>query len=67
MTDITIDKTEVLKVQDGDVVAVFIKGSVPIAEIERMCATLQNAFSPKRVTVKAFNAEMVEIKILRPE
>lgn len=67
MTEITIDKTEVLKVQDGDVVAVFIKGYVPMENIERMCVTLQDAFLPKKVTVKAFNAEMVEIKVLRPE
>ena len=67
MEDIKIERTEVLKVQDGDVVAIFIKHPAPAEAIERMCLSLYAAFLPKKVVVKAFNAELVEIKVLRPE
>ena len=67
MEDIKIEKTEVIKVQDGDVVAVFFKGKAPEQVIERLCMVLHAAFLPKKVVVKAFNAELVEIKVLRPE
>ncbi len=67
MEDIKIERTEVIKVQDGDVVAVFFKGKAPEQAIERLCMVLHAAFLPKNVVVKAFNADMVEIKVLRPE
>jgi len=68
MESITIEKAEIIKVQDGDVVAVFVKGYQPSdEEKERIRTYLEKSFLPKIVKVHVFNSALVEIKVLRAE
>jgi hypothetical protein len=60
-----ITKVEKIDVQSGDYLAVFIKGNFPFEIHERIRQQLVKDFLPKNVTVKIFNADLVELKVLR--
>ena len=60
-----IQKVEKLDLQNGDYLAVFIKGHIPMEASERLKCQLEKDFLPKIVTVRVFNADLVELKVLR--
>ena len=62
-----ITKTEVIRVEDGDVLGVFIKGHSTQESLERLKQELRNKFLPKKIEVAIINADVVDLKVLRAE
>jgi hypothetical protein len=62
-----ITKVEKIDIQNGDVLAVFVKGAHPASELERIKKKLTDDFLPKVVKVEIMNAEIVDLKVLRAE
>ena len=60
-----ITKTEVIRVEDGDVLAVFVKGSHLSSVLERVKQKLTNDFLPKKITVEIINADAIDLKVIR--
>jgi hypothetical protein len=63
-----IIKAETICVEDGDVLVVYVKPSVPLAVRERTKKDIANLFLPKIVKVIVCNADLVvDIKVIRAE
>lgn len=62
-----ITKVEKIDLKNGDYLAVFVKGNVPMAIIEDMKRRIEIDFLPTIVKVQIFNADLVEIKSFRVE
>ena len=74
MENAPVKSVEVIKVEDGDVLAVMVKGlSVMVKDLsapealERIKKTMTESFLPKKVSVVVMNAETVGLKIIRAE
>ena len=62
-----ITKTEIIHVEDGDVLGVFVKGYNTQESLERIRQELCNKFLPKKINVVIINADVVDLKVLRAE
>lgn len=62
-----VKSTEVIKVEDGDVLAVMVKGLRAPEALGRIKKSMTELFLPKKVNVVILNAEDVELKVIRAE
>jgi hypothetical protein len=65
--EIEVVKVEKIDIQDGDVLAVYLRG---MYSVERMQATKEmfvNAFLPKKVKVVLVNGDAADLRVLRTE
>ena len=62
-----ITKVEKIDIEDGDILAVFIKGVHSQEMFAKVTKELSASFLPKIVKVHVFNADVVELKVIRAE
>lgn len=62
-----ITKIEVINVQDGDVLAIFVKGHHMKETLERLKIELAEKFLPKKIEVAIVNADLIDLKVLQAE
>ena len=62
-----ITKVEKIDVENGDVLAVMVKGLHAPEALEHVKKSMTDSFLPKIVKVVILNAESVELKVIRAE
>ena len=65
--EVKIENFSILRPRDGDFIAVFIKGIYSEEQREKIRNDLIDSLLPHKVKVKIFNADLVELKVIRPE
>ena len=62
-----VKSVEVIKVEDGDALAVMVKGVHSQEMFAKITKELSASFLPKVVKVHVFNADVIELKVIRAE
>lgn len=62
-----ITKTEKIDVEEGDLLAVFVKGYHSLEKLEKVKKELTDSFLPKKVKVVIVNEEVMDMKVFRAE
>lgn len=67
MENAPVQVTEVVRVEEGDVLAVMVRGLHTPETLEQMKQKMSNLFLPKIVKVVILNIDAVELKVIRVE
>ena len=62
-----VKSVEVIKVEDGDILAVMVKGLHAPEALGRIKKSMTESFLPKKVNVIILNVEYIELKVIRAE
>lgn len=64
--DVEVKSVEKIDINSGDVLAVYVRGVMPVEILERLKHDIKKEFLPKKINVLVINADSVKMQVIKP-